>query len=310
MKYLIVVSLFFIIVIAAITFLDKKYRFNNSINMDCKNSDVQVLLISNAKNNPDSLSDTLFTIIQNARCPRSLKITLIEAVPELERQSTTLMMYKDKASARGSFFQEFMERVTVIQLLEGSEIFTEAAALAPSERRLTLVVTDGVLLEKFWDLDIESEFDGLPGRPGGLFVGGHRGPDEVLKGAYTSVSKFIGQSPIVITRPLFKDSGSLRCIWASWPMVLKTSNIKFLKGQSAEEAALRLTHQSGSAFWTGRPRAENIAEWTPINNYESFFNPFFHETDKLLGLLEKTALASEIIAKFGSLGNFQWAKTS
>ena len=135
------------------------------------------------------------------------------------------------------------------------------------------------------------------------------GGSDIFLGAYTAVSKFVGEAPIVVHRPLLKDSGHLRCIWASWPMVLSTTNVKFLRGHSAEEAALRLTHQSGSAFWTGKPRAHMVSEWAPIQNYKTFSNTFFHETDKLLGLLEKTALASEIISKFGSLGNYQWAKT-
>lgn len=280
--------------------------------MNCENPEnIQVLLVGTSKYDPDGLSETLFTLIQNARCPRALKITLIEAVPELERQSTTLMMYKDKALARGSFYEEFMHRVTVVQLLEDSDMFTEAAQLAPVDHRLTLVATPVTLFEKNWDLGLEDEFNELPPRAGGLFIGGHRDALDVgldLKSAYTAVSKFVSGSPIVIARPLFKDSGHIRCIWAAWPLLMTTNSVKFLKGHSAEEAALRLTHESGLAFWTGKARSQNVTEWAPIKNY-TFFNTFFHETDKLLGLLEKTAGPSEIIAKFGSLGNYQWAKS-
>jgi hypothetical protein len=263
----------------------------------------QVLLVGPSHECSEDLSETLFTMMQHAKCPQGLRVTLIEAVPELERESTTMLMYKNKAAARGLFMSAFLDKIRVIQVLEGTPMFTEAAQLVPNERRLTLVSSSGLRFQKNWDTSILDDFQAIPGN---AFLYCGAALDSDMRPAFTAVES-LTKSPIVVAKPLLRQSGPMRVIWADWPLVMKTTDALKLEGQSFEEAALRLTHLSGRPiFSASKPVAWRQNTWTTVETYASFANDFFHAPDRLLGTVRDLASASEIITKYGSLSNYSW----
>jgi len=311
--------------IAAYSFIEKRWRKKNTelMTSSCfaeKEPEFQVLLIGPSQEASEDLSETLFTMVQYAKCPQGLRITLIEAVPELERESTSILMYKNKAMSRGLFTSSFLDKIRVIQVLEGTPMFTEAAALAPNERRLTLVCSGGLRFQKDWDTSIVDDFQLIPGNAflycgsaaggaGGSTAGGPSGFAD-MRPAFTAVEWF-EKSPIVIAKPLLRQSGPMRVIWADWPLVMKTTDVQKLTGHSFEEAALKLTHLSGRPiFSASRPVAWRQNSWTAIEGYAFYANEFFHGPDRLLGTVRDIASASELITKYGSLSNFSWLMSS
>lgn len=293
--------------IYAYLFLEKRWRKNNTERMmsSCmsKEAEFQVLLIGPSYESSEDLSETLFTIMQQAKCPMSLRITLIEAVDALERESTTVLWYKNKAKARGQYNEQFLEKIRVIQVLTGTPMFTEAAQLVPNERRLTLVCSSGLRFQKDWDTSISDDYEAIPGN---AFLYCGAAVDTEMRPAFTAVES-LTKSPLVVAKPLLRQSGPMRVIWADWPLVMKTTDVSKLEGQSFEEAALRLTHLSGRPiFSASKPVAWRQNTWTTVDTYASFANDFFHAPDRLLGTVRDLASASEIITKYGSLSNYSW----
>jgi hypothetical protein len=286
--------------------VEKYFRTKNTQRMTSEciaaQYDFQVLLVGPPIECSEDLSETLLTMIQHAKSPQALRITVIEAVESLERESTTILMYKNKAIARGLYTETFLDKVRVIQVLQGSPMFNEASALMPTDRRLTMICSHGLKFQKEWDTNISQDYDAVHG----LLYCGAALDGDVMKPAYTAVGKF-KKSPIVVAKPLLRQAGYLRTVWADWPIVMKTSEAQYVSGYTFEEAALRLTHLSGKPIFTSsRPVAFRHNEWTNVDNYASFANEFFHAQDRLLGLVRDIASASEIITKFGSINNYNW----
>ena len=306
--FLIGLILVCVVSVYAYTFIEKRWRKKNTekmtgLCMSIKEAEFQIVLIGPSCEAQDDLSETLFTMVQHSRCPQGLRITLIEAVDALERESTTILMYKNKAIARGLFTEQFLDKIRVIQVVSGSPMFTEAASLMPTERRLTLVCSNGLRFQKDWDIALLDDFADIPGN---AFLYCGCALDQDMRPAYTAVEA-IRESPIVIAKPLLRQAGPMRVIWADWPLLMKTTDAAQLSGHSFEEAALRLTHLSGRPiFSASRPIAWRQNTWTTINSYVTFANDFYHAPDRLLGTVRDLASASEIITKFGSLSNYSW----
>lgn len=304
-----------IVVALVVSRLDARWRrlASNTMREACPAdaADIEVLLVGPPKPNHEALSDALLSVFHNAKCPKRVHVTMIEAVEQLERQSTTLMRYKEKALARGRYNEPFLEQVTAIQVVSSTTtcMFSEAVPYAQSERaRVSLVADADTLLMPDWDDGLIDAYDALPATGAALYCGTADGQP-----AYTAVERFEKGSPVVVPRPVLRSTAPLECIWASLPFAVNSAQLRPIlvaaEACTPTELGLRLTHRVGLQFWTS---SKAIGARLPSQNggdaaYASYANPKLHEPDALLGVRADRASPVEIITKFGSLGNFQWA---
>ena len=306
-----------IVVALVVSRLDARWRAaaSNKMHAACGASgpELEVLLVGPPREASEDLSDALLSIFHQASCPKRVHVTMIEAVGALERESSTLIRYKEKCNARGHYNEAFLEQITAVQVLTGLCMFKEAAAYiasSPAKARVTLIADATTRLMSAWDVGLADAYDALPrASASGLYCGSVDGQP-----AYTAIERFSKKkTPVVVARPLLRATSALHSIWASVPFATNSAHVgpalAAAGACTSAELGLRLTHRVGLSFWTA---SKAIAERLPDDEaddalYWSYANPRLHETDALLGVYADKATPVEFVAKFGSLGNFQWA---
>jgi len=283
--------------------LDSKSRERKMDSLKACTSEglVSVILVGQASS---QLSETLFSILQHAQCPRSLRITLVESVSEFQSQSSTIVAYSNAVKARGRYFDAFLDVIKVHQTMSDCVMY-EAVHLAPVERPLTLVCTEKAKFLLDWDVGLVDNYNEV----GPLFCGSVQSAAGSVS-AFTAVDLFKSQVPSIGPRPLFKNGPSMPVVWASWPMLMRTTDFKTMQGCKPGDSALLLTHSNLKVFTTRKPVATvdscDRASFTD-KEYLSFANKAYAQKDFLLGTNISKASQLEIIMKYGSIGNFQWA---
>lgn len=306
--WILAVTMGVLVILAFIAFsIEERTRTRNGISMsaECMSTPglIQVLLFGD---DSESLSESLFAIIQEARCPTALRVTLVETVPSFEDESETLRLYKRKSDLRGNYSTAFMDHIQVHQTMNTCTAH-EALHLAPRLRPLTLLASQNSRFLKHWDLDMVQAFEGLKGP---MFCGAAEFDGNYMP-AYTQASYDSVKHPsipTIITQPLRRTGPSVPCVWAALPILVRTNDLKKLNGCNGSDVALSITNSTLSV-WTSR---------NPVALLTEFERSTFSEHDyKRIDTRGKSkALAFgvfdnasqlEVIMKYGSIGALQWA---
>lgn len=291
-----------------VSYLDSAARSRNSSNLVHKCSvgsgRFTVLLMGGySSDSSDLLSETLFTLFQNAACPHAIRVTLVESVDTLEKESSTLMLYKTKVAARGRFSLDFMDHITVHQVSAKACVMAEALQLCPRDRPFVLLADETNVFVENWDSYVEN----ISHRP--AFCGSAILKDKIMP-AYTVIDTFRDGVPQIGHRPMQKSGPPVSCVWASTPLLVDSPELSKMHGCSIGDSML-LYSMNGRPMWTSdEPIALKVpgGPTTQTTFTHSEFNQFGRvANDAILGIRENEARPLEIIMKFGSLGNFKWA---
>ena len=291
-----------ILAYAAFAF-EERTRTRNGISMSAECMSVpglvQVVLMGQ---DSELLSETLFTIIQEARCPTALRITVVETVEAFEAESETLKMYKRKSDLRGRYSTAFMDHIKVHQTMNTCTAH-EALHLAPRLRPLTLLATQDARFVRNWDLDLVESFEGLKGP---MFCGAAEF-DGQLRPAFTQAS-FEEAVPTVLVQPLRRSGPSVACVWAALPILLRTNDLQKLNGCNGADVALSITNSALSVWTSKRPIATLISLERSTFSEEVYKRIDTRGRSKSLAFgVFDNASQLEVIMKYGSIGALQWA---
>lgn len=297
-----------LVVLKIVSYLDSVARSRNSSTLVHKCSvgsgRFTVLLMGGfSVDSCELLSETLFSIFQNAECPHAIRVTLVESVEALEKESSTLMLYKTKVAARGRFSLDFLDHITVHQVRSKACVMAEALQLCPRDRPMTLLADETNRFLPNWDTLVQN----VSHRP--AFCGAALLHDKPVA-AYTVIDSFHDGVPQVGYKPLQKSGPPVTCIWASTPLLVDTPAISKMHGCSVGDSML-LYSLSGRPMWTTEEPIALKVPGGPTSRTtfsHSEFNQFGHvSNDAILGIRDLEAKPLEVIMKFGSLGNFKWA---
>jgi len=227
-------------------------------------------------------------------------------VTSFEKESSTILQYKGKSKAKGLYTEDFLDLVTIHQVIDACVMNEAIHIMGHSDRPYVLVSTQECTFVPSWDLGLEANMQEMifTSNFGGLYCGCAY-DSSTLRPGYTAVRDFSKNGPYmgpnIVTRPLLKDGPSQRIVWTSWPLLMHIDTFKTMRGCTSSDAALHLMQEK--TFWsTKRPVA--------LTNYEDNStiktNYALQSPESLLGIHMNTASPMEIIMKFGSIGTLQW----
>lgn len=308
------------ILLKVISVLDAKSKVHNTNAMikSCvvqKNSNALQLIVFGQ--DTEELSETVFSIFQNAECPRNLRLHIFEQVEAYEEESSALRRYIVKCSTRGKYMSDFKDLIVLHQVPLDKQCFFQEmirTLQATETRPLSILVQEGTQFLHHWDSNILQDFQSL--RSGILYCGAHKSPfsaenvQEDYVPAFTYVESFQPWKesfdvPLVACRALHRKGPNIPLVWASMPLLMPT---ELLKAQQwacqAHDCMLGLTQEV--QVWSSRDPIALVSNDRPMYSAQS--SRLRYPTDKmsLLGLKNKSDYL-EVIAKFGSLAALQWA---
>ena len=320
-----------IITLAGLSFYENKSkRVNNeSLALKCQDSrvDIEVLLLVDSANgyndnghSTNIATETLFSIIQNASCPKSLKVTIVQSVMSYEKESRLLKSYKDMCAYKGRFSSHFLELVELHQVFN-SNLFFEAQNIVSSERKLLLVVdcqstshttsspggspgespgeSRGPKFLLDWDTYLN--YDELKGPAfGGLYCGAGLSQDGVPRPSFTSLI-----NNTIESWPLWRSGPPVQSIWPASPVLIENQSFKKMQGQSLQEALMNMPGR----FWTTRNPIALVNRFVSRVQSGRFHSGPGPATPQALGVSEN-ANHLEIIMKYGSISGYNWSMTS
>ena len=299
-------------VLKAVSYFDlrMKKRNNESLIEKCKDSkaDVTVLMLV-PKDSSEKGAETLFSLIQNASCPKSLKIIIIQNCEVYEQESRLLKIYKEMCNFKGRFSNHFLELVELYQVFT-EYVFVEALTLITNERKLILVVDlldssqshatstglsgpmTGPNFLLNWDTFLP--YEELRGPAfGGIYCGAGLSHDSTPRPSFTSMINGRLES-----WPLWRAGPPVQVVWPSSPMLLETQVFKKMSGLYFSEALMQVPGR----FWTTR---EPIAI---VQRLSGFFNQ--SKTKSANFGVSDNAEPLEIIMKYGSISGYNWSLAS
>jgi hypothetical protein len=306
--HIIVVVVCILAVLKLISYVDSRYRTRRTLNLiqQCTESSGQftVLLMGSQS---EELSETLFTLFQHAECPEALRITLVESLESLEKESTTMKLYKQKVLARGLYTNDFMHHVEVHQVKARACVMAEALQLCSRERKYVLICDESNYFLEKWDTRVNA----ISHRP--AFCGAVQSDgSSSSSSSYTYIQSFQHGVPQISHKKLERSGPPVTCVWAATPLLVDTSELNKMHGCSVGDSML-LYSLSGKQLWTTEEpialRHENGGITTKTTFTHEEFNTFGTvSNDSIMGLRAHEAKPLEIIMKFGSLGNYKWAQ--
>lgn len=266
--------------------------------------DLSVILVGSC---PDALSETLLTLFHTAECPKALRVTLVESVETFQEASEAVVRYKAKAEARGEYSDNFLDLLTVHQVQAGACAFHEALMMAPTDRPYSLLVTEDCRFQPEWDHGLVAQYQTLRAP---VVCAAAVTPEGQIRPAFSVVKSFQGSVPVVGVAPIARQQGpNLKAIWATWPLLVHTSDLRHFQGCSADDVALNMS----GPFWTSKtPVALREGTQGPtilptFTEHEWALRGLEMRKDLILGIDVNHSNVLETILKFGSLGALQWA---
>jgi len=302
------------LLLKAVAVWDTKTKVRNMETMvkHCATTSQNAMHVVLYGSNKENISETLFTLLQHAQCPRNLRIILFEVIEAYEEESTSIKLYISKCENRGLYVNDFRDIITIYHISNTTRcIFTsiQQQLVAQQLRPLVLLCNETARFVKHWDASIVQDFQSLPQ---GMLLCSASNQNQQLYSNYTVIDSFLPLHesaqvlmPHIAHRPLHRKGPNIRTLWASLPLVVDNVQFFRLQGCSVLDALLQASDDKESAIWTSRnPIA--LLEGTCME--DKYTEPYQANVSKLrlLGVYEKSNYL-EIIAKFGSLAAFQWA---
>lgn len=295
-----------LVLLKTISYIDAHYRRNRTFNLvqKCTEDSGQftVLLMGSSS---DLLSETLFTIFQHAECPEALRIVLVESLDTLEKESTTMKLYKQKALARGLYSNDFMHHVEVHQVKARACVMAEALQLCSRDRKHVLLCDESNYFLDKWDTRVNS----ISHKP--AFCGAVSSNSSSAVASYTYVESFQHGVPQISHKKLERHGPPVTCVWAATPLLVDSSELSKMHGCSVGDCML-LYSLSGKQLWTTEVpialRHEGGMTTKTTFTHEEFNSFGVVSNDSIMGIRAHEARPLEIIMKFGSLGNYKWAQ--
>jgi hypothetical protein len=304
----VVLCVLLLLILKIMSTLDFRHRVHKTNEMvkTCTIKNVNALQIVLVGSNPELLSETLFSITNEAECPRNLRITLFEHVIDFEHESSSVQAYKKKCSARGMYLSDFSELITVHQVLQTQCMVDAVRSLSAKDRPLTILVTEQSRFLPKWDHTLLQDFQGLPKDSimycGALHSSTSGSSETSFSSAFTLVESFTKKRmPVIRHRPLQRTGSCVRILWAAWPMLFETRYLNELSGCTLDDAAMQMV---GRTIWSSRNPVAFTDSHSP--DYTGLVSGFPVDKQSLLGILDVNDF-HEVNMKFGSIGALRWA---
>lgn len=295
-----------VVLLKLISYFDARYRTQRTFNLVQKCTEdsghFTVLLMGSQS---EKLSETLFTLFQHSECPESLRVVLVESLDTLEKESTTMKLYKQKVLARGLYTNDFMHHVEVHQVKARACVMAEALQLCPRDRPQVLLCDESNYFLEKWDTHVNQ----ITHRP--AFCGAYADGDNGAIASYTFIQSFKEGVPQISHKKLERQGPPVTCVWAATPLLVDSTELKTMNGCSVGDSML-LYSLSGKQLWTTEDPIALRKEGgftTKTTFSQEEFNTFGTiSNDSMMGIRAHEAKPLEIIMKFGSLNNYKWAQ--
>jgi len=288
-------------------FEDRRRNHNESQLLDrCYNVDpfFQVVVFGTQS---QALAESIFSIIQNATCPKALKVIVIEQVKAFEEYSSTLQTYANAVRQRGNYITDFLDHIELHQVLEGPSFMDDVKAFLRNERPFTLLTSDRIQFVKFWDLGLYSASQNIH-KNYVYFLGGVQG-SSTIDSAFTYVTSIesLTNEPTIAWRPMYRQGPSLDILWFSFPVLMSSGSTKYLEGPTPRDAEIAWSlHMPMKIHTFPTPVGiQTDMQMVPKIVHTIDWPEGSLRMDRLLGLNMDTAQAHEIIMKFGSISTLQ-----
>lgn len=274
---------------------------------------IHVMLVASTPDCTEDAAAALYTLFQNAKCPRSLRVTLVESVTQLLPESPIVRRYASLSASSGRYTDAFLDLVRAHQAITECPM-TDALASWPREVPWAVLATETSRFTKDWDSGLLEQCAKLQGSTtfGGIFLGSLASGSSGSVPAYTAIGAFDKTarpyaSPVCIWRPLLRVGPAMPVLWASLPMLLSANAVESLRIPcKPEDLELELS-VSGFSFWTAERPVAHRSGVAHRGSQECNYRPEDWPKDRLLGISTATASALEIVAKFGSVSNLHWS---
>lgn len=263
-----------------------------------------------------NVGSTLFSALQNAGCPRRLRIVLVEEVDEFTESSATVMQYATMMKARGRYSIDFTDQVIVHQIVGPKSLVSDALSFARSDfngEDFIFIAHSTTEFLPDWDLSSVQQWTTLH-QPDALM---NLGSTDPAFPGFTKACTFTGAVPRVCTVPLSRSGHSVPCVLAALPFMahsrlLNTIVDAGLVAQGMNDLQLRLSVQVPLVMSSATAQAIIPVEPLPaqsIDHAGAFVSKGASAVDLIMGL-QPGATILEKVAKYGSLSSVQWALRS
>lgn len=263
-----------------------------------------------------NMGPTLFSALQNAACPRRLRVVLVEHVDEFTESSDTVMRYATMMKSRGRYSIDFMDQVIVHQIIAPKSLVSDAFSFARSDYNgedFVFVAHSGTDFLPDWDLTSIQQWTTLH-QPDALM---NLGSTDAAMPGFTKACSFAGSVPRVCTLPLSRSGHSVPCVFASLPFMIHSRLLNTvveaaLVALGINDLQLRLSIQVPVIMSSATAVALVSPDPLPtqaMDHAEAFAARGISAVDVILGL-QPGASILEKVAKYGSLSSVQWALRS